>query len=248
MVRISGRHAQVLIASPHVGVVGNEGAATPNGGLVAGTPSIAQSAAGTPSIGQRWALGWIADPNNPSLLIPNTNTPRTAACKAPWISLSPWVRSIDVNGAGATDIVTGLNRLAHERVRLLYDLTGTLNGTIGVGKNTAARSVRMSHSGVSVSNAGTGEGNPDAPMIDDESAFILSRASNSDWTYDIRIEFGPARTRVGITAEVLITSFNVQRGDDGSLRYTADYELASGLPSLWTIINPNFNTNNNWAL
>ena len=176
MARISGRHAQVRVASPH-------------------QPTA-------------------ADDNNPKL------TARTApAAGGDWVDTSEWIRSIDLNGAGATEQVTGLNKLAHQRHKLLYDLTGTLNGTIGTVKDAGTR----------VTDHAT------APIDGDESQFIFANAANSDDSYDLDVVFGPTGNRVRLLAEVLFTSYNVQRGDDASLRFTADFELAGGEPAVWDV-------------
>lgn len=136
------------------------------------------------------------------------------------VEVSEFIRSIDVNASGGTDIVTGLNKLGHERLKLLYDLTGTINGTVGVGKGAGAR----------IAN------HPVAPIAGDESLFIFANAANSDDSYDMQIVFGPDGKQVQMSCEVLFTSFNIQRGDDASLRFTADFELAGGQPSVWEVV------------
>ena len=216
MVRISGRHANIYLASPHV-----DFSATDK------KPALEMKTSGTWTKYQRSLIGVS-----------------TAAKKSPWTDISDWVRSIDLNSAGATEQVTGLNKLAHERIKLLYDLTGTINGTVGTEKNLnqdmsiGSVPARQVYSGDHASGgAADNKGNPFAPRPGDESAYIMSNAANSDFTYDLWVEFGRLATqKIRLLAEVLITSFNVQRGDDGSLRFTSDFELAGGEPALWESI------------
>ena len=110
--RISGRHAQVYLASPHVGTSDTDG-----------TPVLLQTENGTIV---KYGRDGGADLGN-----------ENAAHKSPWVSVSDWIRSIDINTSGATEQVTGLNKLAHERLKLLSDLTGTFNGTVGIGSTVS---------------------------------------------------------------------------------------------------------------
>ena len=188
-------------------------------------------------ISGRHSKVFIASPHIPEAL--NDNSPMFPRVGlpvingSPWVELSDWIRSIDLNTSGETEQVTGLNKLAHERIRLLSDCSGTLNGTVGNGKSAVLESVRDDYNPV----LATAQGNPNSPRDGDESAYILSHASNSDWTYDLRIEFGPpAGILVRLRVEVLITSFNISRADNGSLRFTSDFELAGGELAVWEIV------------
>ena len=174
-------------------------------------------------ISGRHAIVRLASPHQPASNTdnnPKLSSRSTGTNGGDWVDTSEWIRSIDLNGTGATEQVTGLNKLAHQRHKLLYDLTGTLNGTVGTVKAGGDR----------VTNHLT------APISGDESQFIFANAANSDDSYDLDVVFGPSGNKVRLLSEVLFTSYNVQRGDDASLRFTADFELAGGEPAVWAAV------------
>jgi hypothetical protein len=95
--------------------------------------------------------------------------------------------------------VTGMDKLAVERLLLLHDFTGSMKGVF----NTTAS---MSH------------------------AVLKTVTSATPVSRTLAIGY-PGAT---LTAEIHITDYQVNRGSDGKLEWTAPFVLANGTTAAWT--------------
>jgi hypothetical protein len=116
-------------------------------------------------------------------------TPRT---------ISNDILSINVATPRGVQDVTGLDKSAMERLLLLADFTGTMNGVM----NTAAN---MSHD-------------------------VLKTVTSSGAQRTITITY-PGAT---LTAEVVITDYQLARNQNGELVWQAPFALANGTAPAWS--------------
>lgn len=113
-------------------------------------------------------------------------------------NISNDILSINVATPRGVQDVTGLDKSAMERLLLLVDFTGTINGVF----NTAANA---SHS-------------------------VLKTVTSSGANRTIAIGY-PGAT---LTAEVVVSDYQVTRGQDGSLTWSAPFSLADGTAPVWS--------------
>ena len=114
-------------------------------------------------------------------------------------NISNDIRSINVTTPRGVEDITGLDKSAVERLLLLADFTGTMNGIF----NTAAD---MSHA-------------------------VLKTCVSSAATRTMVIAYpGPAT----LTAEVVLSDYNVEHGTGGELTWTCNFALANGTAPVWS--------------
>ncbi len=113
-------------------------------------------------------------------------------------NISNDILSINVATPRGVQDVTGLDKSAMERLLLLVDFTGTINGVF----NTAANA---SHS-------------------------VLKTVTSSGANRTIAIGY-PGAT---LTAEVVVSDYQVTRGQDGSLTWSAPFSLSDGTAPVWS--------------
>lgn len=113
-------------------------------------------------------------------------------------NISNDILSINVATPRGVQDVTGLDKSAMERLLLLVDFTGTINGVF----NTTANA---SHS-------------------------VLKTVTSSGAIRTIAIGY-PGAT---LTAEVVVSDYQVTRGQDGSLTWSAPFALADGAAPVWS--------------
>jgi hypothetical protein len=114
-------------------------------------------------------------------------------------NISNDITSVSIATPRGVQEITGLDKSAVERLLLLADGTGSINGVF----NTAAD---MSH------------------------AVIKTSVSSAATRTMVIVYPGPAT----LTLEVVITSYNVERGEDGSLKWSAEFALANGTAPAWS--------------
>jgi hypothetical protein len=109
------------------------------------------------------------------------------------------VTSISIATPTGMQEVTGMDKLAVERLSLLHDASGSMKGVFNVAAD-------MSHAVLSTVSAGV------------------------QVTRTLAIGY-PGAT---LTLEVWITDYQIERGEDGKLTWTAPFVLANGTAAAWT--------------